>query len=387
MVTSAAASSSARTEMSERRCGATLSNVGEKSTVRGATIKTDSRWRAIEHRDTKADGSFFYSVRTTGVYCYPSCPARLPRPENVAFHSTPEAAEAAGFRPCKRCKPREAPRERRRAALVESLCRMIEASEEELSLQQLADGVNLSPSYVQRTFKAVSGISPKQYWIARRREKMQSTLRDASTVTEAVYAAGFGSAARFYDESTSVLGMTPRNYRAGGSGKTITFAIASTSLGAVLVAATDRGVCSILLGDDPQELIRDLERRFPTAELAGAKPSFDRLVALVVGLVENPSEHKHIPLDIQGTAFQQRVWAALMQVPPGSTVSYAELAAKIGDPRAARAVARACASNPIALAVPCHRVVRQDGGVSGYRWGVERKRELLRREQKRVPSQ
>ena len=345
------------------------------------TDPTDqARWAAVQARDASADGSFYFSVRTTGVYCRPSCAARLARRENVAFHPTTADAERAGFRPCKRCKPDQPPLAERQAAQVADLCRLIEASEQPPTLEQLADHAGLSAFHVHRVFKAVTGVTPKAYAAAHRAGRVRGELRARGTVTEAIYGAGYSSSARFYETSTARLGMTPSKFRAGGSDLDIRFAIGQCSLGAILVAATERGVCAILLGDDPEALAHDLENRFPRARLLGADPSFERLVAQVVGLVEQPQRGGNLPLDIRGTAFQQRVWKALSKIPTGKTASYADIARKIGAPRAVRAVAQACAANPLAVAIPCHRVVRTDGDLSGYRWGIERKRTLLDRE-------
>lgn len=342
--------------------------------------ENDPRWTAVVARDAAADGRFFYSVRSTGVYCRPSCAARTPRVENVRFHSSAEEAERAGFRPCKRCRPDEPPLAERRTALVAELCRLLEASDEIPSLKELASHVGLSLFHTHRVFKSVTGLTPRAYASAHRAERMRRALRETGNVTEAIYEAGYGSSARFYEASDSLLGMTPTKYRDGGANLEIRFAIGECSLGSVLVAATDRGVCAILLGDDPEALAHDLERRFPRAELVGGDESFERLVAQAVALVENPGLGTELPLDIRGTAFQQRVWRALSRIPVGETRSYSELAKAIGAPGAARAVARALGANPLAVAIPCHRVVRRDGALSGYRWGVERKRALLARE-------
>jgi len=340
----------------------------------------EARWTAVAARASGADGAFFYSVRTTGVYCRPSCGARLPRRENVAFHATPAEAEAAGFRPCKRCRPTEAPAGERQAEAIARACRLIEAAETPPSLNALAESAGLSPHHFHRVFKSVTGITPKAYADAERSRRVRDGLAKTDTVTEAIYDAGFNSGGRFYEQSDGVLGMTPTRFRKGGERTTIHFGIAETSLGALLAAATDKGVCAILIGDDPDALARDLQRRFPRAQLIGGDPGFEALLAKAVGLVERPGLGVDLPLDIRGTVFQQRVWQALREIRAGETVSYAELARRIDAPSAVRAVARACAANNIAVAVPCHRVVRNDGGLSGYAWGVERKRALLDRE-------
>jgi AraC family transcriptional regulator of adaptative response/methylated-DNA-[protein]-cysteine methyltransferase len=344
------------------------------------TPTDEARWAAVVARDREADGQFFFSVRTTGVYCRPSCGARQPRRENVAFHLTPGEAEAAGFRPCKRCRPTEASQAERHAEIVAEACRTIEAAETPPQLDALAAAAGLSPYHFHRIFKAVAGVTPKAYADAHRGRRVREELARSGTVTEAIYDAGFNSGGRFYEQSAQVLGMTPTRFRKGGERTTIRFAIGQCALGAILVAATDQGVCAILLGDDPDALARDLQDRFPRAELIGADAGFEALVARVVGFVEQPALGLDLPLDIRGTAFQQRVWAALRQVGAGSTASYAQIAERIGAPKAVRAVAQACAANSLAVAIPCHRVVRSDGALSGYAWGVERKRALLDRE-------
>jgi AraC family transcriptional regulator of adaptative response/methylated-DNA-[protein]-cysteine methyltransferase len=340
----------------------------------------DPRWTAVLARDANADGTFFYSVRTTGVFCRPSCAARPARPENVAFHATASDAERAGFRACLRCRPLDPPAAERHAAQVAALCRLIESSETAPTLEELARHSGQSTFHTHRLFKAVTGVTPRAYAAAHRQSRVRDSLASASTVTEAIYSAGYNSAGRFYAESADALGMKPKAYKQGGAGQPIRFAIGECSLGSILVAATDLGVCAILLGDDPEALAHELESRFPRAELIGADAEFESTIAKVVGFVEKPGTARDLPLDIRGTAFQLRVWTALAQIPAGRTASYSEIAAAVGEPKAVRAVARACAANKLAVAIPCHRVVRQDGGLSGYRWGVERKRTLLERE-------
>lgn len=345
-----------------------------------ASIESDPRWSAVVARDRAADGAFFYSVRTTGVYCRPSCGARRPNPKNVRFHHTREEAERAGFRPCRRCKPDQPSLSERYAATVAGACRSIDAAESMPSLAVLAKQAGLSLYHFHRVFKAATGLTPREYAAAHRANRVRDELRKRTTVTEAIYEAGFSSGSRFYEQSRQMLGMTPRDYRAGGSGTDIQFAVGECSLGSVLVARSAKGVCAILLGDDPEALVRDLQDRFPRATLVGGDGTFEEVVARVVGFVEAPAMDLDLPLDVQGTVFQQRVWRALRDVPAGSTISYSELAARIGSPKAVRGVARACAANRLAVAIPCHRVVRNDGALSGYRWGVERKRILLKRE-------
>jgi AraC family transcriptional regulator of adaptative response/methylated-DNA-[protein]-cysteine methyltransferase len=338
------------------------------------------RWSAVQQRDADADGVFWYSVRSTGVYCRPSCGARPALRKNVAFHDSREAAEQAGFRPCLRCKPDQPPLAERQAALVAQACRLIDEAEETPDLDSLAVAVGVSRFYFHRMFKAVTGITPKAYANAARARRMQAGLAGQASVTEAMYAAGFNSSGRFYAQSPAVLGMTPSAFRAGGVGEQIHFAIAECSLGPILVASTVQGICAILIDDDPDFLVRDLQDRFPKAELIGAEPEYEQVVSRVVGMVEQPSVGLDLPLDVRGTAFQQRVWQVLRAIPSGRRVTYAELAQLAGVPRGARAVASACAANAIAVAIPCHRVVRNDGSISGYRWGVDRKAALLNRE-------
>ena len=340
----------------------------------------DDRWAAVVRRDRSADGAFYYSVRTTGVYCRPSCGSRLARRENVRFHATCEEAERAGFRPCRRCRPDEAALAERHATAVAKACRMIETADDAPRLDALAQAAGMSRYHFHRVFKAATGVTPKAYAAAHRARRVRDALSTSETVTDAIYGAGFNSSGRFYATSDQFLGMTPKRFRAGGEGASIRFAVGECSLGSILVAATDRGVCAILLGDDPEALVRDLQDRFPSAQLIGGDSDFEQVVARVVGFVEAPSLGLDLPLDVRGTAFQQRVWKALREIPSGSTASYTEIAARIGTPKAVRAVASACAANAIAVAIPCHRVVRTDGSLSGYRWGVERKRALLDRE-------
>jgi len=340
----------------------------------------DPRWEAVLARDARAESDFVYSVATTGVYCRPTCAARTPNPGNVAFHADPAAAEAAGFRPCKRCRPDEAPLAERQAGLVAAACRRIETAEEPLSLGELADGAGLSPHHFHRLFRAITGLTPKGFGDAHRARKVREALQKGAQVTEAIYDAGFGSSGRFYATADDALGMLPAVYRKGGTAAEIRYGIGQSSLGRVLAAASQRGICAIMLGDDDVALVDDLRRRFPNARTIAADADFEDAVAQVVAMVEEPARGLALPLDIRGTAFQRRVWQALQAVPAGETRSYAELAGAVGKPAAARAVAGACAANKLAVAVPCHRAVRGDGSISGYRWGVERKRVLLARE-------
>lgn len=346
-----------------------------------ATVtENDPRWEFLIAHDPTADGKFYYSVNTTGVYCRPSCAARLARPENVQFHATRENAERAGFRPCKRCKPNEPSLVEQHAKTVTDICRLIEESETLPTLAELANHAALSPYHFHRVFKSITGLTPKGYAAAQLATRVRAELGRSHTVTEAIYGAGYNSSARFYEKADQLLGMTPTKFRAGGADTEIRFAIGECALGSILVAKTERGVCAILLGDDPAALARDLQDRFPRANLIGGDVEFEQIVAKVVGFVEAPARGLDLPLDIRGTAFQQRVWQALREIPAGSTASYTEIAHRLGLPKSVRAVARACAANALAIAIPCHRVVRNDGALSGYRWGVERKRALLEKE-------
>ncbi len=355
-----------------------------KASLKKALTPTerDPRWSRILARDPTADGQFYYSVATTGVYCRPSCPSRRANPKNVRFHDGIAECEADGFRPCRRCRPDRPSQAVRNAMKITRACRLIEQAEEPPPLVELAKAVGLSPHYFHRVFKAVTGITPKDYAAASRAAKVRDELTRSRTVTEAVYAAGFNSNGRFYATSNHRLGMTPSDYRDGGAGAAIRFALGECSLGSILVACSDNGVCAISMGDDPELLLRELQDRFPKAYMIGTDAEFESLVAQVIGWVEAPRVGLDLPLDIRGTAFQQRVWRALRDIPVGATATYGDIARKIGAPAATRAVAGACAANLLALAIPCHRVVRRDGATSGYRWGIERKRALLDRETK-----
>jgi len=343
-------------------------------------IALDPRWAAVVARDAQADETFLYAVRTTGVYCRPSCPSRRAHPENVTFYSSCDAAEQAGFRPCKRCRPRGPSLADRRSATVARICEFIQHAERTPNLAELAARAGMSPYHFHRVFKATTGLSPKAYATAQRARRVRGELKRAATVTQAIMDAGYNSGGRFYADSNELLGMTPRQYRAGGADTRIHFAIGTCSLGAILVARSRKGLCAILLGDDPEPLLRELQDRFPNAQLVGGDARFERQVAAVIRFVDAPRVGLKLPLDVRGTAFQQRVWQALRKIPVGGTASYADIARRIGAPRSMRAVAQACAANPLAVAIPCHRVVRSDGALSGYRWGVARKRALLERE-------
>jgi AraC family transcriptional regulator of adaptative response/methylated-DNA-[protein]-cysteine methyltransferase len=340
----------------------------------------DPRWAQVLARDKEADGKFWYSVATTGVYCRPSCPSRGANPKNVGLHATLADAKATGFRACKRCSPDGLSLDAENAALIAKACRLIEQSEEVPSLADLAHATGRSQSHFHRLFKSATGLTPRAYAAGHRAGRVRAELSKDGSVTEAIYDAGFNSSGRFYEQSTSLLGMTPSRYKAGGTDEEIRFAIGESSFGAILVASSEKGVASILIGDDPNTLAEDLQDRFPKARLVGGDAEYEKLVAQVVGFVEAPNLGLDLPLDVRGTAFQQRVWQALREIPAGRTASYTEIAAKIGLPKSVRAVAGACAANNIAVAIPCHRVVRNDGALSGYAWGVDRKRALIARE-------
>jgi AraC family transcriptional regulator of adaptative response/methylated-DNA-[protein]-cysteine methyltransferase len=350
-------------------------------TLEMSDTEHDPRWALVASRDRRADGNFVYAVQTTGVFCRPSCPSRLAKPRNVTLFTTCAEARRAGYRACQRCKPEQPGLQAEHAAIVAETCRVIEAAEEAPSLERLAAKAGMSSSHFHRLFKAATGLTPKAYAQAQRAKRVREELanQDAS-VTSAIYGAGFNSNGRFYESVGDMLGMTPSDYRSGGANADIHFAVGECSLGSILVARSERGVCAILLGAEPDELARDLQDRFPQARLIGGDAGFETLVAQIIGFVEAPALGLDLPLDVRGTAFQQRVWQALRQVPAGSTVSYAEVARRIGAPGSARAVAQACGANALAVAIPCHRVVRNDGALSGYRWGVERKQALLRKE-------
>jgi AraC family transcriptional regulator of adaptative response/methylated-DNA-[protein]-cysteine methyltransferase len=345
-------------------------------------LSDPARWAAVIARDKAFDGRFCTAVVTTGIYCRPSCPARRPKRENVRFYATCAAAEAAGFRPCKRCKPNELPLAHEHASKVARACRLIERAEQEPKLDVLAEAAGLSPYHFHRVFKAVTGVTPKAYATAHRQKRVRKNLERSNSVTEAIYDSGFSSSGRFYADATQVLGMTPTAFRNGGADAVLHYATGTCSLGPILVAASDKGVAAILIGEEPGSLLRDLRLRFPRAELNRGDKSFGALVRRALAMVEAPAASLDLPLDVRGTAFQQRVWAALRAIPPGSTATYGEIARRIGKPQSARAVGAACGANPIAVAIPCHRVVGSAGALTGYRWGVGIKRTLLEREAK-----
>jgi AraC family transcriptional regulator, regulatory protein of adaptative response / methylated-DNA-[protein]-cysteine methyltransferase len=340
--------------------------------------QNSTNWDAVLARERAMDGVFYYAVASTGVYCRPSCPSKRPRRENVVFFRTREAAEQAGFRPCRRCKP-DATGDPG-SQLVENVCRYIDThSEDPVTLEALGRALGMSPFHLQRTFKALTGITPRAYADSRRLHALKAGLREGHSVTRSLYDAGYGSSSRLYERAASQLGMTPARYLKQGGGVTIRYTVAATPVGKMLLAATERGVCSIRLGDSDEILERELRSEYPKAETIRADRELAAPVKKLLAMLEGKSAAS-LPLDIQATAFQRRVWEALQAIPRGATKSYREIAAELGDPKAARAVARACATNPVAIAIPCHRVVREDGRLAGYRWGVERKRKLLESE-------
>jgi AraC family transcriptional regulator, regulatory protein of adaptative response / methylated-DNA-[protein]-cysteine methyltransferase len=341
----------------------------------------ERRWRAVLARDPRFDGAFVFGVRSTGIYCRPSCPARRPRRRNVVFFPVAEAAEGAGFRSCRRCRPREASPRDREAARVRTVCRRIEAAADSpLSLARLGAEVGWGPHHLQRTFKRIVGVSPRQYKDALRLRSLRAGLRKGDPVTTAIYDAGFGSSSRVYERAPGRLGMTPATYRRGGRGMRLAYAVAPSPLGRLLVAATERGVSAVRLGDSDAALQASLREEFPAAEIRRDPDGVGAWLKAVLERIEGGPPHADLPLDIRGTAFQERVWDALRAIPFGEVRSYGEVARGLGQPKAARAVARACATNPVAVVIPCHRVVPGSGGAGGYRWGAERKRRLLERE-------
>jgi AraC family transcriptional regulator of adaptative response/methylated-DNA-[protein]-cysteine methyltransferase len=340
-------------------------------------------WRAVLTRDERFDGRFVFAVRSTGIYCRPSCPARRPRRPQVLFFPLPEAAERAGFRSCRRCRPRGAGPRQATAAWVARACREIETKlDEPPTLGQLAAELGLSPYHVQRTFKQVVGISPKRYADACRLGSLKAHLKGGPSVTHALYEAGYGSSSRLYEGSRERLGMTPATYRRGGRGMRLAYTIAPSPLGRLLVAATGHGVSAVSLGEQDTALEKALHEEYPAAEIRRDDLGLGRFVRPILEHLRGSRPRLDLPLDIQATAFQRRVWEALRAIPYGDTRSYSAVARAIGRPSAARAVARACASNPVCIVVPCHRVVREGGDLGGYRWGRERKRALLAKERR-----
>lgn len=343
-------------------------------------ITEQQRWQAVEQRDARADGQFVFAVKTTGIFCRPSCSARRPLRENTGFYATPEAALEAGFRACKRCQPDKLAPELQRIARIEQACRIIEASDSPLTLDELAGQVAMSSFHFHRLFKSITGLTPNEWQKAHRARRLRGALAQGKEVTKAIFDAGFQSGSAFYHQADAALGMTASQYRNGGDRAHVKFVVGTCQLGEFLVAESERGICAILLGEQAESLISELETEFPRSQLTPGDEAFESRVAQVISFIESPGAEFILPLDIRGTAFQQQVWQALRAIPPGTTMSYSELAARIGKPAAVRAVAGACAANTLAVAIPCHRVIRSDGGLSGYRWGVERKRQLLENE-------
>lgn len=340
-------------------------------------------WQAVQNRDPNYNGRLFYGVRSTGIYCRPTCPSRRPRRDGVAYFNTCDEAEAAGFRACRRCNPRGAAPA---AELVSKACRLLEASDEPLKLNELAERLHVSPYHLHRTFKAVTGLTPRQYAAGLRVEALKSELRGGATVTDATYEAGFNASSRMYEAARRILGMKPSTYRNGGKDMEIQYTITETPLGRMLVAATGRGVCAVTFGDDDAELDRALRDEYPAAAVTHCPIPAGEMAAWIDTLQKHllgKRPNLDLPLDVQATAFRLRVWEALRQVPYGQTRTYTQLAEAVGQPNAVRAVASACAANPTALLTPCHRIVRSDGSLGGYRWGLHRKQTLLDKEKER----
>ncbi|HEX6509101.1 MAG TPA: bifunctional DNA-binding transcriptional regulator/O6-methylguanine-DNA methyltransferase Ada [Chloroflexota bacterium] len=345
-------------------------------------MNTGTLWNAVLQRDKRA--GFVYGVRSTRIYCRPGCPSRLPRPQQVTFFGSPRAAEEAGFRACRRCHPESLPVDSR-VELVLHVCRAIEANpRSELTLAALGELTGVSPWYLQRTFKSLTGITPRQYAEACRMDRFKAQLRDGDSVTGALYEAGYSSTSRLYERAAGELGMTPSRYRRGGEGMHIRYTVVDSSLGRLLVAGTEEGVCAISLGSSDESLEAVLKGEYGAATIERDDDALGRWAGELVRHLDGRQPHLDLPLDVRATAFQRRVWELLRAIPYGSTKTYREIAGELGDPNAARAVAGACAANPVAIAVPCHRVVRGDGGLGGYRWGIERKRRLLAQERESV---
>jgi AraC family transcriptional regulator of adaptative response/methylated-DNA-[protein]-cysteine methyltransferase len=350
----------------------------------------DPRWQAVLTRDKSADGKFVFAVRTTGIYCRPSCSARRPRRENVAFFATPDEAEAAGFRPCQRCRPSATEAPIPGADIAERASRYIEANldgEHNLTLAAIGAGIGVSPYHLQRVFRRVMGVSPRQYAQALRLERLKSGLKSGENVTNAMYDAGFGSSSRLYEKAHAGMGMTPGSYRRGGEGMTIKYTTTNCSLGKLLVGATERGICAVSFGATDDALVQSLRQEYPAAHLVRDDHALDGWAHdIVQSLKERQPALADLPLDVQGTDFQHRVWHELRNIPYGSTRSYSDVARAIGQPSAVRAVAHACGANHVALVIPCHRVVREDGTLGGYKWGIDRKEAILSHEHAAEPS-
>ncbi|MBC8031153.1 MAG: bifunctional DNA-binding transcriptional regulator/O6-methylguanine-DNA methyltransferase Ada [Pyrinomonadaceae bacterium] len=343
--------------------------------------ESEAKWQAVIAKDTRADGQFVFAVSSTKIYCRPSCPSRRPKRERVSFFQFPEAAEQAGFRACLRCHPRNTCDKDPQIELVRRVCRLLEDAEfETTTLASLSEQTGVSSFHLQRTFKKVMGVTPRQYAEASRVSRFKGGAREGKSISTAMYDAGFGSSSRLYEQAAAQLGMTPATYGKGGRGASINFAIVKCSLGGLLVAATNKGVCSVKLGDSETELEADLKREFSAAEFQRDEKLLNDAVSAIVDHLEGKAPHIDLPLDIQATAFQRQVWEQLRAIPSGQTSSYSEVARAIGQKKAVRAVARACATNPVALVIPCHRVIREDKSLGGYRWGLDRKKKLLETE-------
>lgn len=335
-------------------------------------------WQATLHRDSRADGSFVFAVRSTNVYCRPSCPARRPLRRNTLFFRTAQDAENQGFRPCRRCRPTH---QDRATALVQQTAAAIASSaEDSVRLGSLAHQLHVSSAQLRRAFRRATGLSPKEFEQALRLEKFKKLLREGATVTDALYACGYGSSSRLYEKTNAHLGMTPASYRKGGENMHIGYTVAKSSLGKVLVAATERGVSAVYLGEKESSLVHDLRKEYPKADISRANGESDAWLKEILGRVEGSAPRVDLPLDVKATAFQRRVWQELQKIPRGATRSYTQVARAVGKPRSVRAVARAIATNPVSVVVPCHRVIRADGNLAGYRWGLQRKQKLLERE-------
>lgn len=350
------------------------------------SANTDVFWQAVEKRDARFNGTFFFAVRTTGIYCKPSCAARTPKRQNVTFFDTPKLAESEGFRACRRCKPASSGDKDPQIEMALKVCQLIEdgikGGEENVSLEFLGEKTGTSPHHLQRTFKSILGITPKQYATALKVKNFKEQVQRGDDVTDAMYDAGFGSSRALYEKAADNLGMTPAAYKSKGKGMNITYTVADCELGKMLVAKTERGVCSVTFGDKENDLLGNLKNEFAAAEIKKDDTGLSVAVIAVLNLLDGKEKRFALPVDVQATAFQLQVWEALKKIPYGETRSYKQVAESLGRPSAVRAVARACATNPVALITPCHRVVRENGDLSGYRWGIERKQEILNKEAK-----